>query len=63
MSAPATIAATDAFDYFETERKKILEHKYLVSEKIGEDVGFERALKSWAEHHRAAWRAELLGTK
>lgn len=63
MSAPATIAATDAFEYFEAERNKILEHKYLVSEKIGEDAGFERALKSWAEHHRAAWRSEYLCKK
>ncbi|WP_231363840.1 DUF4032 domain-containing protein [Verrucomicrobium sp. 3C] len=38
------------------ERKEILKHKWLESEKQGHDIGFEKALLDWILHHRAGWR-------
>lgn len=42
---------------FLAEREEILRHKWLESEKVGYDVGFERALLDWTKTHRANWRA------
>ncbi|MDD2677433.1 MAG: DUF4032 domain-containing protein [Methylacidiphilaceae bacterium] len=42
-------------EYLE-ERKEILRHKWLESEKKGRDIGFEKALLDWILHHRAGWR-------
>ncbi|MGB0744355.1 MAG: hypothetical protein ACPGSB_07495 [Opitutales bacterium] len=41
---------------FLAEREEILKHKWLESEKRGEDIGFERALLDWIRKHRATWR-------
>lgn len=41
---------------FQAELEQIQKHKWLVSEKEGRDVGFERALMEWAEKHRQKWR-------
>jgi len=38
------------------EHEEILRHKWLESEKAGYDIGYGRALVSWAMHHRSAWR-------
>jgi hypothetical protein len=43
---------------FEAERTEILRHKWLLSEKKGSDIGFERALFDWVIRHRTAWRSE-----
>ena len=53
MNLPANF---DYYSAFEAELQEILRHKYLASEKAGQDIGFERALHDWAEHHRRAWR-------
>ncbi|MDA0346916.1 MAG: hypothetical protein O3C20_05870 [Verrucomicrobia bacterium] len=37
------------------ERTQIDEHKWLESEKIGRDIGFEKALLSWVRHHKYQW--------
>jgi len=37
------------------EREQILEHKWLESEKAGNDIGYEQALFSWIRHHRNGW--------
>ena len=42
---------------FYAEREEIMRHKWLESEKVGQDIGFERALVNWVMHHRANWRA------
>ena len=44
-------------DYL-AERDEILRHKWLMSEKAGEDTGFETALIDWALHHRTQWRKQ-----
>ena len=41
---------------FQAERQEILRHKWLESEKLGYDIGFERALTDWIVNHRAEWR-------
>jgi hypothetical protein len=43
---------------FLAERQEILRHKWLESEKVGYDVGFERALLDWTFTHRSKWRQE-----
>ena len=41
---------------FLAEREEILIHKWIESEKVGHDIGFERALLDWIVKHRSAWR-------
>ena len=41
---------------FLAEREEILQHKWLESEKVGIDVGFEEALTGWMVKHRSKWR-------
>jgi hypothetical protein len=41
---------------FQAEREEILRHKWIESEKVGYDIGFERALTDWIVKHRAKWR-------
>jgi len=41
---------------FLAERAEILKHKWIESEKAGEDIGFERALLDWIVKHRSNWR-------
>jgi len=41
---------------FLAEREEILKHKWIESEKAGEDIGFERALLDWIRKHRESWR-------
>ena len=41
---------------FQAEREEILRHKWIESEKIGHDIGFERALTDWIMKHRSKWR-------
>ena len=43
---------------FQAEREEILKHKWIESEKLGYDIGFERALLDWIRKHRDRWRAE-----
>ena len=41
---------------FVAEREEILRHKWIESEKVGYDIGFERALLDWVIRHRTTWR-------
>ena len=41
---------------FQAEREEILKHKWIESEKVGYDIGFERALTDWIVKHRTKWR-------
>lgn len=41
---------------FQAEREEILKHKWIESEKVGHDIGFERALTDWIVRHRSKWR-------
>lgn len=44
------------FREFSAEREEILRHKWLESEKVGHDIGFERAFLDWIVRHKTAWR-------
>ena len=41
---------------FQAEREEILKHKWIESEKVGHDIGFDRALTDWIVKHRTKWR-------
>ncbi len=41
---------------FLAEREEILKHKWIESEKVGHDIGFEKALLDWIVQHRSKWR-------
>lgn len=41
---------------FLAEREEILKHKWLESEKVGHDIGFEKALLDWIVNYRSSWR-------
>jgi hypothetical protein len=43
---------------FLAEREEILRHKWIESEKAGQDIGFEKALLDWIVKHRSAWRVQ-----
>ena len=47
---------SELYREFLAEREEILKHKWLESEKLGQDIGFEKALLDWVTNHRAAWR-------
>ena len=65
MSSPATETSTSRefvkqsslYQEFLAEREEILKHKWLESERLGYDIGFERALLDWIRKHRESWRA------
>ncbi len=44
------------YQEFLKERKEILKHKWLESEKAGVDIGFEAALLDWIRNHRKQWK-------
>lgn len=44
------------YQEFLAEREEILRHKWIESEKLGKDIGFERALLDWIRKHRESWR-------
>lgn len=65
MSSPAQEPSTSRefvkqsslYQEFLAEREEILKHKWLESERLGYDIGFERALLDWIRKHRESWRA------
>ena len=36
-------------------KKEIEKHKWIESEKKGNDIGFEKALTDWVTKHRVGW--------
>ena len=48
---------------FLAEREEVLRHKWLESEKVGIDVGFEEALTDWMVKHRSEWRKRRLAAR
>jgi hypothetical protein len=45
------------YEEFLAEREEILRHKWLESEKLGHDIGFDRALMDWIRKYRDHWRS------
>ncbi len=50
------VKQTSLYKEFIAEREEILRHKWLESEKAGQDIGFERALVDWVAKYRTTWR-------
>ncbi len=49
------LKSTNLYREFQAEKEEILKHKWIESEKVGYDIGFERALVDWITQHRSAW--------
>lgn len=67
MNPPTTEASdlvTNSVLYkeFLAERDEILRHKWIESEKIGRDIGFEKALLDWILKYRSGWRTNRVKT-
>ena len=52
---PELVKNSFLYPEFTAERREILRHKWIESEKAGH-IGFERALLDWIIKHRYAWR-------
>ena len=52
-----SVKQSSLYQEFLAEREEILKHKWLESERLGYDIGFERALLDWIRKHREGWRA------
>ncbi|GAB1489482.1 hypothetical protein MASR2M8_19350 [Opitutaceae bacterium] len=50
------VKQSSLYQEFLAEREEILRHKWLESERLGYDIGFERALLDWIRKHREGWR-------
>jgi hypothetical protein len=55
-SANDLLKNSSLYREFLAEREEILKHKWIESEKVGHDIGFERALTDWIIKHRSSWR-------
>ncbi len=54
VSDPQSIMMNSSlYREFLAEREEILRHKWIESEKVGYDIGFERALLDWIVKHRS----------
>jgi hypothetical protein len=50
------VNSSTLYKEFLAERREILRHKWIESEKAGYDIGFERALIDWVVKYRSTWR-------
>lgn len=50
------VKQSSLYQEFLAEREEILKHKWIESERLGYDIGFERALLDWIRKHRDGWR-------
>ncbi len=50
------VKQSSLYQEFLAEREEILRHKWIESERLGHDIGFERALLDWIRKHRESWR-------
>jgi hypothetical protein len=55
-SANDLLKSSSLYREFQAEREEILKHKWIESEKVGHDIGFEQALTEWIIKHRSSWR-------
>jgi hypothetical protein len=56
MKVSGLLESSALYKKFMEERDEILKHKWLESEKAGQDIGFEKALLDWVFNHREKWR-------
>ena len=43
------------WEYFLRQRDEILDYKWLESEKLGSDIGIDRAIREWLQKHHSLW--------
>ena len=43
------------YSKFMDMKTEIFKHKWIESEKAGQDIGFEKALVDWVTKHRLGW--------
>ena len=58
MKTSGILESSALYQQFLKEREEILKHKWIESEKVGHDIGFEKALLSWVFNHREKWRSK-----
>ena len=59
-SAGNFIENSSIYRIFLAERDEILRHKWIESEKVGHDIGFDAALVDWMLRYRSSWRRAWL---
>ena len=47
---------SNLYTEFLAERDEVLRHKWIESEKVGYDIGFDKALMEWIVRYRKDWR-------
>lgn len=55
-SIDSMVESSSLYQEFLAEREEILKHKWLQSEEVGHDIGFDAALVDWAINHRSTWK-------
>ncbi len=55
------VKQSSLYQEFLAEREEILKHKWIESERLGYDIGFEKALLDWIRKHRESWRSSRRG--
>lgn len=56
----ALLENTTLYQEFLAEREEIMRHKWIESQKVGRDIGFDVALMDWIAKHRPGWRRARL---
>ena len=56
MKISGILESSALYQQFLKEREEILKHKWIESEKAGQDIGFEKALLTWVRKHRDDWK-------
>jgi hypothetical protein len=54
---PEPLAETELWLRFVDELDEIAQHKWIESEKAGDDIGADRAIREWLQKHHALWVA------
>ena len=52
----SVVEKSSIYQEFLAEREEIMKHKWLQSEALGHDVGFDAALVDWTVNHRSSWK-------
>ncbi len=63
MSAEVIMRNSELYRSFLEEREHILKNKWYMSERVGYDVGFEKALMDWVCYHRVEYKKNLTEDK
>lgn len=62
MESTDLVTNSVLYKEFLAERDEILRHKWIESEKVGKDIGFEKALLDWILKYRSGWRSSRAKT-